>query len=454
MDTVERRAAAGRLHVLHDRFAGYFGRRESREHSLQYLRGLLLADDRKSVEPMALAFGGPSEEVVDVDQRVVLSWQRFLTVSPWEAREVQQEIQAVFNEEFVPTATRWSAGTVGVIDGTAFTKRGTHSVGVKRQWSGRLGKKENCQVGVFLIGTTPGGTVLLDHQLYLPKEWVEDAARREKTRVPAEVTFQTKPQIAVELVGRCSVRFDWITADAEYGRDGDFLDALERGKQRYLVEVPANTTVWAEKPLRATPDAMVWQVSQLAATLPATAWSQVTLREGAKGPICFEFARLRVWSVRHRHAGPPVWLLVRRTLDRFPEVKCYLTNADEETPLEPMALVSGARWSVEEFFEDAKGQLGMGDYEARSWTSWHHPMSLVALAHLFVTQTKRDLKREVPDLTLDMAMRLIRSAMTRPHLSVQDAMDLIDYHRARNDQARKSHRKSWLAKHPNYFQRK
>jgi len=147
---------------------------------------------------MALVFGGPSEERAKIDQRVVLSWQRFLTVSPWEARDVQQEIQAVCNEEFVPTASRWSAGTVGVIDGTAFTKRGTHSVGVQRQWSGRLGKKENCQVGVFLVGTTPGGTVLLDRQLYLPKQWAEDAARRKTTRVPTEVTFQTKPQIAAE----------------------------------------------------------------------------------------------------------------------------------------------------------------------------------------------------------------------------------------------------------------
>ena len=449
MDTIELRAAATRLVNFHERFAPCFGRRECRQHSFGYLRGLLLAEGRKSIEPMALLFGGPADDQPHIDRSIVLSWQRFLTVSPWKADDVQREIQAVFNEEFVPTACRWPIGTVGVIDGSGFVKRGTESVGVQRQWCGRLGKKENCQVGVFLLGATPAGTALLDHQLYLPERWAEDMARRKKTRVPPEVTFQTKPQIAAALVARSSVRFDWITADAEFGRDGDFLDALEQGPWRHLVEVPADTTVWAEKPLRQTPDELVWQVRLLAATLPAKAWRVIKLREGAKGPLAFEFARLRVWSVRHRHAGPPLWLLVRRSLERVPEVKYYLSNAEPEMPLEPMALVTGVRWRVEEFFEDGKGHLGMAQYEVRSWTSWHHHMSMVALAHLFVTQTRRDLKRKVPELTLDMAMRLIQASLVHPQLSLNDAEDLVDYYLARNKQATVSHRKTWLAKHSN-----
>ena len=398
---------------------------------------------------MALLFGGPSDEQPNIDQNIVLAWQRFLTVSPWEARDVQQELQAVFNEEFVPTASQSPIGTVGVIDGSGFVKRGTESVGVQRQWCGRMGKKENCQVGVFLLGATPAGTALLDHQLYLPETWAKDTARRKKTRVPSEVTFQTKPQIAAALVARSSVRFDWITADEEFGRDGDFLDAMEQRHQRYLVEVPADTTVWAEKPMRQTPDEFVWQVRLLAAAIPAKAWHVIQLRDGTKGPLAFEFARLRVWSVRHRHAGPPVWLLVRRSLERVPEIKYYVSNVAPEVSLETMALVTGVRWRVEEFFEDGKGQLGMAQYEARSWTSWHHHMSLVALAHLFVTQTRRDLRRKVPELTLDMAMRLIRASLAHPQLSLTDAGDLVDYYLTRNDQAKTSHRKTWLAKHPN-----
>jgi hypothetical protein len=181
--------------------------------------------------------------------------------------------------------------------------------------------------------------------------------------------------------------------------------------------------------------------------LPARVWQVIKLREGAKGPVAFEFARLRVWSVRHRRAGPPLWLLIRRSLEQIPEIKFYFSNAETNTPLRTMALVTGVRWRVEEFFEDAKGQLGMSEYEARSWTSWHHHMSLVALAHLYVTQTQRDLKREVPELTLDMAMRLLRSALPRPQPSLADAEKLVNYHLDRNRQATQSHRKPWLKKH-------
>jgi SRSO17 transposase len=188
--------------------------------------------------------------------------------------------------------------------------------------------------------------------------------------------------------------------------------------------------------------------------LPARAWETIKLREGAKGPLAFEFARLRVWSVRHRHVGPRLWLLIRRSLERVPEVKYYFSNAEPDMPLTPMAQVTGARWRVEEFFEDGKGQLGMAQYEARSWTSWHHHMSLVALAHLFVTQTRRDLKRKNPELTLDMALVLLRAALPRPQLSLEDAKELIEYHQARNRQATESHRKRWLAKHLKSVRRK
>ena len=360
---------------------------------------------------------------------------------------VQREIQAVFNQQFVPSTGRWSIGTVGVIDEASFVKSGTESVGVQRQWCGRLGKTENCQVGVFLLGVTPAGSALLDQQLFLPEHgWADHPARRKKTRVPKEIRFQTKPQIAAALSHRCTVHFDWITADEEYGRNGDFLDALEADHQRYLVEVPADTTVWVEPPTRQTPDEHVHQVRQIAAVLPSSAWQWLKLREGTKGPLVFAFARLRVWAVRHRHAGPPIWLMFRRSADGK-DLKYYVSNAAEDTPLEPMGQVSGCRWRVEEFFEDGKMHLGMADYEARSWTSWHHHTSLVALAHLFVTQTRRDAKSKIPDLTLDMALRIVRAALQRPKLTFEDALELINYHRDRNRQARKSHRKSWMDKH-------
>ena len=199
MTTDELRAAASELLPLHHRFAPLFGRKEAQEQSLIYLKGLLLSQERKSVEPMALVFGQPDQDD-GIGQNQVLALQRFLSKSPWQYQGVQHEIQAVYAERLVPSTTTWSIGTVGVFDGSGFPKKGTHSVGVQRQHCGRLGKKENCQVGAFLIGVTPSGCALLDHQLYLPKVWAKDKKRRKQAHVPKEIRFQTEPKIAIDLL--------------------------------------------------------------------------------------------------------------------------------------------------------------------------------------------------------------------------------------------------------------
>ncbi len=400
--------AAGELVRLHGRFAPFFGRKEAQAHSLVYLNGLLLSQERKSAEPMALVFGEPDDD--GIGQNQVLGLQRFLTHSRWEFQEIQREIQHVFAEELLPSTATWSIGTVGVIDGSGFPKKGTESVGVKRQYCGRLGKTDNCQVGVFLTGVTPAGTALLDYQLYLPKEWASDRKRRKKVRVPKEIRFRTQPQIAAELLQRTEetgvVRFDWVIADEAFGINGSLLDTLEERQQKYLLEIPANTTLWTVDPAEEVPAAhgvgrpptrprrdAVHSVKALAEGLPATAWHAFQVREGACGPLVFEFAAVRVWAVRHRKPGPPIWLMIRRSLGADPEIKYYVSNAAADTRLETLALVSGCRFRVEEFFEEGKSYLGMAQYEARAWSSWHHHMSLVALAHLFVTLTRKHLKK-------------------------------------------------------------
>ena len=411
MTTSEVRAAARQLVSLHQRFAPLFGRTEPRQQSLVYLNGLLLAQGRKSAEPMALTFGQPQADGVNHNQVVAL--QRFLTYSPWDYQGVQREIQAAFADQLVPSTTAWPIGTVGVVDGSGFVKKGTHSVGVQRQYCGRVGKKENCQVGVFLVGVTPAGCALLDHQLYLPKDWAKDRKRRQATYVPKEIRFRTEPQIGAALIRRTqesgTVRLDWITADERYGQNGTFLDLLEAQQQRYLVEVPVNTTVWTEDPATAVPPYAgqgrpptraerhaVHAVAAVAAALPATAWQTLQLRDGAVGPLVFQFAAVRVWAVRHRRPGPAIWLVVRRSLGPDAESKYYVCNAAADTPLEKMALVTGCRYRVEEFLEEGKSYLGMAQYEARAWSSWHHHMSLVGLAHLFVTLTRVRLKKKLP----------------------------------------------------------
>ena len=458
-------AAARRMVQWHGRFSGLFGRKESREHSLLYVKGLLSNLERKSVEPIALHFSrGPDGGAAT--QNEVVALQGFVTASPWEAGDVFAEIQAVFAEELVPSASQWSIGTVGVIDESGFVKAGTESVGVANQWCGRVGKTTNCQVGVFLVGVTPAGALALDAQLFLTEQWVADRTRRKKTGVPKGVKFQTKPQIAAEMIRRTlaagKVRFDWIIADELYGDSGDFFDALEALPQRYLLEVKKNTLVWTVDPATLpgkTPGPKkrkklgsyryheVRSAAEIAAELPPDAWRALKLREGAKGPLVFEFAVLRVWAMRHNLPGPPIWLVLRRSLDKTPEVKYYVSNAGVETPWQQLAMVTGTRIRVEEYFEDGKMHLGMADYEVRAWSSWHHHMALVALAHLYVTLTRRDLKKDIPELTLDMALRLLRSAFARPQLDTETAIDLVEYHLQRNRAAHESHRKSWLQKH-------
>jgi SRSO17 transposase len=416
MTTSEVRAAAGELVHLHQRFAPLFGRQEARAQALVYLNGLLLGQGRKSAEPMALVFG--QAEAGELGQNQVLALQRFLTYSPWDTQAVQREVQAVFAEQLVPSTAHWTIGTVGVLDESGFVKKGTHSVGVQRQYCGRVGKKENCQVGVFLVGVTPAGSALLDHQLYLPRPWAADADRRDETAVPETLRFQTKPQIASALLRRVAaeglVQFDWVIADEFYGHNGDFLDDLEARQQRYVLEVPANTTVWTVDPQTQVPPhagrrgpaatqpprdrvrQYVRSVSVIAQSLPPTTWQVLQLRAGAKGPLAFAFARVRVWAVRHRQPGPACWLLLRRALEADAEVKYYVVNASAAEPLETMALVTGTRYRVEEYLEEGKMYLGMAQYEARAWSSWHHHMSLVALAHLFVTLTRLRLKKKLP----------------------------------------------------------
>jgi SRSO17 transposase len=400
MTTDELRAAAAGLATLHQRFAPLFGYPQAQHHAAVYLRGLLLAEGRKSVEPLALTFGDGQ----------VHALQKFLTLSPWDSQAVGRQLQAVFAEELVPSTGTWSLGTVGVIDESSFAKKGTASVGVQRQWCGRLGKKENCQVGVFLVGVTPAGTALLDQQLYLPQSWCGDRRRRRQTRVPPDLRFQTKPQLAWRLWQRtCAaghVAFDWLTFDEGYGRNGAFLTQLEAAGQRYVAEVPVTTSVWPTDPRqpqrpyagvgprpRQAPRSAGRSVQAVAAALPPRAWHTWQVREGAAGPLVFAFTRVRVWARRQKKPGPPLWLLVRRSLAAAPEFKYYLSNASEETTLETLALVSSCRYRVEEFFAEGKSYLGMADYEGRSWTTWHHHMTMVALAHLLVTQTRVRLKK-------------------------------------------------------------
>jgi SRSO17 transposase len=398
------RAAAEELVEFHERFAPLFGKEQAQDHAYDYLKGLMTCPGRKSIEPIALNVGHGD----------VSGLQKFIGAAPWAYDDVMAEAQGLFADELAPSAAGSPIGVVGVIDESAFAKKGSHSAGVARQHNGRLGKEDNCQVGVFLIGVTPAGSALLDHRLFLPESWCkptrEAKGRRDAAHIPEGVAFRTKPQLAAGLIRGVAVldqvKLDWVAGDSEYGRAGHLLDELELLGQRYVLEVPASAVFWTADPAGSIPAysgrgrkptaprrEAARTVVEIAAELPASAWTAIRVRQGATGPLVLEFAAVRVWGLRHRRPGPPSWLLIRRSLGPERELKYYVSNADAEAPLSTLALVACTRCRVEEFLEDCKGYLGMAQYETRSWAGWHHHMTLVGLAHIFVTLARRRLKK-------------------------------------------------------------
>jgi SRSO17 transposase len=345
------------LKEYHAIFSPFFQRREHREHSELYLTGLLSPDlDRKSIEPMVLHLKG-------ADPNAVRSAQQFIGEGAWRDGPIRQrhrqEVGITLGEE----------NGVGIFDGSDFPKQGNESAGVKRQYCGQLGKRANCQAGVFLGYASSKGYTLLDARLYVPEVWFSEeyAARRAKCRFPQEVRFQTKNQLAWEMLEAMhregALRFRWILGDEAFGCDTWLLDQIASLGCWYFMEVPKNTLVWTERPETALP---TWsgrgckpkrprvldgqpldrRVDEIADSLPAQRWSLHTIKEGSKGPIAADFAALRVSGVREGLPGDEVWLVLRRDLKTL-EVKYFLSNASIETELTTLVRISGMRWPIE-----------------------------------------------------------------------------------------------------------
>jgi SRSO17 transposase len=387
------RAAAEQLIDFHGEFAPLFGTSRAQDHAFDYINGLMTCPERKSVEPIALLVGHGD----------VSGLQKFINVAPWDRDDVQADIQGVFARRLAPSAVGTAVGVVGVIDESGFSKKGRHSAGVANRHNGRVDKTDNCQVGVFLVAVAPAGAALLDHRLYLPESWCGDDAeardRRGRAHIPEAARFRTEPQIAADLIHDVAVtdevEIDWVTADSAYGKNGPLMADLEEGGRRYVLETTPGVTVRVRDPAgRTGRDRSAPTAAAVAGAIPEGEWRRLAARAGAKGPLVLEFAATRVWAVRETRPGPPIWLLVRRSPGPAPELKYFVSNAPADVPSEVLAEVACTRHRVEEFFEDAKTYLGMAQYETRSYIGWHHHMTLVALAHLFITLTRMALRKK------------------------------------------------------------
>ena len=386
----------GELVRLHQRMGDLFPRSEVRERSLAYLEGLLSGCERKNSWQVAECVGDASP----------YGMQYLLDRARWDADAVQARLS-----EYVKEALG-SRDAVLVLDETGFLKKGVHSAGVQRQYSGTAGRIENSQVGVFLCYAGRRGYVLLDRALYLPQSWSEDRARCQAAGIPDEVPFQTKPMLGKRMLERAfqaGMPCAWVAADEVYGHDGKLRHWLEGRHQPYVLAVAADQRLWRQ-------DLRQHRVDQIAAQLPRRAWKRVSAGHGAKGERFYDWALLP-WAEQDgwEHA-----LLVRRSLEEEPEHAFYFTYAPKkQSTRKTLVAVAGQRWAVESAFEMAKGECGLDHYEVRHWQGWyrHITLSMLALAALTVLRAgekKTSFPQGLPQRAGNPAFAGFRAARRRP----------------------------------------
>jgi SRSO17 transposase len=331
---------------------------------------------RKTCEPIAHHFGARREGLQD-----------FVGSAPWDDEAVMAELRR-------HVAEAWGdPRAVLAIDPSTFPKKGARSCGVQRQYCGRLGKVENCQAGVFLCYACERGHVGVDRQLWLPKEWVDDGARRKKARVPEQAAYRERWQVALAMLDRCrALPHAWVVADSELGRATAFRAALRARGERYLLDVLGDTAVRdldeaVRQPARrhGSLKKAPWRsAKQWAEGQPASRWRRFTVRSGEKGPLVVEALTARVQTRQEHRAGPEERLVVTRTVEAEPRVHYRLSNAVSGASLAELVRAGSERHRAEQVFEEGKGEVGLGHYEVRSWVGWHHHMTLALLAAWFL----------------------------------------------------------------------
>ena len=385
-------------------FHDCFARSEPRAHFFDYMVGQFSKLERKSIEPMAL----------QVEGGTIRGLQRFISDVRWDEEQMRWNYhQLVADEMGDPEG-------VLMFDETGFVKKGTDSVGVARQYCGTLGKVENGQVGVFAGYASRQGYALVDKRLFLPEVWWTDAyaARRTRCNVPADLTFQSKPQLAAAMLEAIAheglLPFKYIVADCLYGNSPTFLDAVDAcvGITAF-VAIPSETRGWLQRPqtedkrykyqgearakrVVVDPGSAPRTVATVAACLPASSWYRRKVSEGTKGPIAYAFARQRVTLCKEGLPERTVWLVIRRTLGAEPAYAYYISNAPASTPLRTFVWLSGLRWAVEQCFEEGKTELGLAHYEVRKYAGWQHHMLTTMLAHCFLWHLKLRLGKKSP----------------------------------------------------------
>ena len=356
------------LEVLHSRIAHRFLRPEVRERTYRYLSGLLGEVGRKNSWQMAEAIGEARPRGV----------QHLLNDANWDADAVRDDLREYVVEHFGDEESG-----VLIVDETGFLKKGEKSVGVARQYTGTAGKRENCQVGVFLCYASQEGAAFIDRALYLPREWTDDPRRLSEAGVPKGVGFATKGELAKVMLGRAfeaGVPARWIVADTVYGMTRGLRGWLEKRERSYVLAVTSSKGIYYEGRQR--------QVRKVAKSLSEQSWMRASAGSGSKGERLYDWACL---TLPHSEAyddgaGSPVgrWLLMRRSIEEPEQIAYYLCYGPAHTSVHELIRIAGRRWVIEDSFEAAKGEVGLDEYEVRKWDGWQRHITLCLLAHAYL----------------------------------------------------------------------
>lgn len=374
-----------RLEQFAEPFVDSLGRREAKQNARFYISGLVSDLAKKNVESIAYRH--------DQDRRGL---QRFIGSALWPHQPLLAELAQQAGAEL------GEADGVIVFDPSAHKKCGKDSVGVQRQWLGRLGKIDNGQVGIYMGYVSRQEHALVDVRLYLPKEWAKDKARRKKCGVPKEIRYRTRQALALDMLethGRY-LPHQWIAGDDEMGRSSRFRRDLRALEEQYLLDVPSNTNIRDLQGPCPTyggrgryPKQPFGRVDAWCDSLTQAAWARIHVRDGEKGPLVLEIVKRRVLArtERRSHDAAEELLVITRSLDEHGKMKVdyHLSNAPADTPLKELARVIKAEHRIEDCIQRAKSEAGLSDYEVRTWTGWYHHQTLSLIATWFLIQETR-----------------------------------------------------------------
>jgi SRSO17 transposase len=354
------------------RIGSLFARSEARERAVAYLAGLLSPAERKNAWQLAEQTGYATP----------YAFQHLLGRADWDPDALRDRLRSYVLDYLA------DPDAIGVIDETGFLKKGTHSAGVARQYSGTAGRVENCQIGVFLAYTSDLGHTLIDRELYLPEDWTNDRERCRRAGIPDERLFATKPVLARQMLERAfegGLRLQWVTGDCVYGDARHFRRWLEARLQRYILGVSPKETVWIGSSQH--------RIKAIIESLPDQGWERLSAGAGSKGPRYYDWLRLEINPPEH--GGWKRWLVFRRSISDPSEIAAYIAFAPATSSLDEQVRTAGKRWTVEESIQTAKGEVGLDHYEVRSWTGWYRHITLAMWAQAFLSVVRAETGTQV-----------------------------------------------------------